>query len=65
LKKWAKPVYFIWGGKDESFTTAWGRQWAGHFPQATFDEIEGAGHSPQENHGKQVVEIFLKRFAEE
>jgi haloalkane dehalogenase len=65
LKKWTKPIHFIWGCKDESFTTAWGRQWAAHFSQATFDEIEGAGHFPQESHGKQVVEILLKRMEEE
>ncbi|MBL7177135.1 MAG: alpha/beta fold hydrolase [Desulfobacteraceae bacterium] len=65
LKKWIKPVHFIWGCKDEVFTTEWGRQWASTFPQATFDEIEGAGHFLQESHGEQVVEILLKRIAEE
>jgi pimeloyl-ACP methyl ester carboxylesterase len=35
------------------------------FSQATFDEIEGAGHFLQESHGEQVVEILLKRIAEE
>jgi len=65
LKKWTKAVHFIWGCKDEVFTTEWGRQWASTFPKATFDEIEGAGHFLQESHGEQIVEILLKRIAEE
>jgi len=65
LNKWTKPVHFIWGPRDDVFTTEWGRQWASTFPQATFDEIEGAGHFLQESHGEKVVEILLKRLAEE
>ena len=65
LKKWTKPVHFIWGSKDEIFTNEWGRKWASTFPQATFDEIEGAGHFLQESHGEQVVELFLRRIAAE
>lgn len=65
LKKWPKPVHFIWGVTDAVFTLDWGRQWASHFPQATFDEIQGAGHFLQESHGKQVAEIALKRITEE
>ena len=64
LKKWTNAVHFIWGRRDDVFTVDWGRQWASHFPQATFDEIEGAGHFLQESHGEQVVEILLRRIAE-
>ena len=65
LKKCTKPVHFIWGSKDEIFTKEWGQKWASTFPQATFDEIEEAGHFPQESHGEKVIEILLKRIAKE
>ena len=65
LKKWGKPIHFIWGCQDDVFTFDWGQQWASHFPQATFDKIEGAGHFLQDSHGDQIVEILLKRIAKE
>ena len=65
LKKWQKHIHFIWGSKDNVFTTEWGKKWAAMYPQATFDEIEGAGHFLQESHGEQVVEILLRRIGEE
>jgi haloalkane dehalogenase len=65
LKKWTKPLNFIWGARDDVFTLAWGKKWAALFPQATFDVIEEAGHFPQESHGEQIVELLLRRIAAE
>ena len=64
LLAWKKPVHFIWGTADLVFTEAWGREWAGHFPQSTFDGIN-AGHFLQETHGAEVAELLLGRIAEE
>ena len=65
LGGWRKPIHFIWGGKDEVFTEAWGRTWASGFPQATFDLLPQARHFLQETHGAEIAEIFLRRVAEE
>ena len=62
LKKWAKPIHFIWGGLDKVFTPDWGRAWAALYPQATFDLLEDAGHFPQETHGDVVAELVLQRI---
>ena len=64
LRSWTKPVHFIWGVRDEVFTEAWGRKWAGLYPQGTFDPLD-AGHMVQESHGPEIVEILLRRIAEE
>jgi len=65
LSKWTKPVHFIWGGADDIFTEAWGRQWAATFDQATFHVIPEAGHFLQNTHGAEIVELLLKRIAHE
>ena len=65
LLGWTGPVHFIWGGGDDVFTEAWGRQWAGLYPQATFDLLPDAGHFPQETHGAEIARLFLARVAEE
>ena len=64
LRAWKKPVHFIWGVRDGIFNEAWGRSWAGLYPQATFDPVD-AGHFLQESHGPELVEILLGRIAEE
>ncbi|MEE2703208.1 MAG: alpha/beta fold hydrolase [Myxococcota bacterium] len=64
LRDWSKPVHFIWGVRDDVFVEAWGRKWAGFYPQASFDALE-AGHFLQESHGPEIVEILLRRIAEE
>jgi haloalkane dehalogenase len=63
LRGWEKPVGFIWGGTDAVFTEAWGRQWAGLYPQASFDLLPDAGHFLQETHGASIAELFLERAA--
>ncbi len=64
LKSWKKPIHFVWGDKDDIFTEDWGRSWAGLYPQATFDALD-AGHFLQESHGPEIIEILLRRIAEE
>ncbi len=64
LRSWAKPVHFIWGERDQVFTEAWGRAWAAMYPRATYDGLD-AGHFLQESHGPEIVEILLRRIAEE
>ena len=63
LLNWKKPVHFIWGGTDNIFTEAWGRQWAGRFPQATFDLLPDAGHFLQDTHGDAIADLFFERIA--
>ncbi len=65
LLGWTGPVHFIWGGGDDVFTEAWGRQWAANYPQATFDLLPDAGHFPQETHGAEIARLFLERVAAE
>ena len=65
LSKWAKPVHFIWGGADDIFTEAWGRQWAAIFDQATFYVIPEAGHFLQNTHGTEITERLLKNIEHE
>jgi len=60
LRGWIKPVHFIWGGKDEIFTQAWGRAWAALYPQASFDLLENAGHFLQETHGVEIARLMLR-----
>jgi haloalkane dehalogenase len=64
LRDWQKPAHFLWGRRDDVFTEAWGRQWAEQFPRSTFDALE-AGHFLQETHGPELVEVLLRRIAEE
>ncbi len=64
LRSWKKPVHFVWGLRDEVFTEEWGRRWAGLYSRATFDGLD-AGHFLQETHGPEIVEILLRRIAEE
>lgn len=64
LRDWTRPMHFIWGERDDIFTEAWGRAWAGLFAQATYDGID-AGHFLQESDGPEIVRILLRRIAEE
>ncbi|WP_337187655.1 alpha/beta fold hydrolase [Phenylobacterium sp.] len=61
LLRWRKPIHFVWGGADKTFTEAWGRAWAAHYPQATFDLLPDAGHFLQDTHGRRIAEIVLER----
>ena len=60
---WRKPIHFVWGGRDDVFTEAWGRAWAGRYPQATFDLLPEAGHFLQDTHGSAIAELMLRRMA--
>ena len=60
LLSWDRPIHFIWANRDDVFTESWGRAWAGRYPQATFDVVDGAGHFLQDTHGQLVAELFLK-----
>lgn len=59
LLGWTKPIHFIWGGMDGVFTPSWGRAWASHYPQATFDLLDDAGHFLQDTHGAEIARLFL------
>lgn len=61
LTHWPKPAHVIFGVDDPIFTPAWGRQWAGLIPGATFDSIERAGHFCQEDAGPEIVACLLDR----
>jgi haloalkane dehalogenase len=61
LLRWQKPVHFIWGCRDDVFTEAWGREWAGRMG-ATFDPIADAGHFLQNTHGADVAACILRRL---
>lgn len=61
LKAWTKPVHFIWGEADLSFTADWGRAWAAAIPGASYDGIPHAGHFPQEHAPSEVVACFARR----
>lgn len=63
LLGWTKPVHFIWGGADNVFTEAWGRAWAAHYAQATFDLLPDAGHFLQDTHGGTIADVFFTRIA--
>ena len=63
LLGWTKPIHFIWGGQDDVFTEAWGRAWAGHYPQATFDLLPDAGHFLQDTHGEAIADLFFARIS--
>ena len=62
LLAWEKPIHFIWGGTDAIFTETWGRTWAAHYRQASFDLLPDAGHFLQETHGEAIAQIFLERI---
>jgi haloalkane dehalogenase len=62
LLGWQKPIHFIWGGADDVFTEAWGRDWASHYPQARFDLVPEAGHFLQETHGELIADLFLSQI---
>ncbi|MDZ4375036.1 MAG: alpha/beta fold hydrolase [Phenylobacterium sp.] len=63
LLAWRKPIHFVWGGADRTFTEAWGRAWAARYPHATFDLLPDAGHFLQDTHGGAIADIVLKRVA--
>ena len=66
LLAWDKPLHFIWGGADDVFTEAWGREWASRFDNVpggtTFDLLPDAGHFLQNTHGDQVASLLLERI---
>lgn len=64
LRRWDKPVYFIWGCKDDIFNEQWGRTWASQM-NASFDPVEDAGHFLQNTHGNEVANLILKRISKE
>jgi haloalkane dehalogenase len=61
LKSWTRPVLFIWGGRDDVFTEAWGRSWSALFPEASFDLIPDARHFLQETHADDILRMFFAR----
>ena len=54
----------MFGDGDAIFTVEWGRAFAAHIPDATFDVIEGAGHMVQET-GQRLASKILERIAAE
>lgn len=58
LLGWDKGCQFVWGCRDDVFTEAWGRRWAGQM-KARFDALD-AGHFPQLTHGERLVELILQ-----
>lgn len=64
LLGWEKPAHFIWGCTDEVFPESWGRTWAESMG-GTFDPIADAGHFLQNTHGPEIVDILLRRIADE
>ena len=54
-----KTAHFIWGCRDDVFTEAWGRTWAGRMG-ARFDGIPDAGHFLQSSHGARVAELIIE-----
>ena len=59
LLEWDKGCHFIWGCRDDVFTEAWGREWAGRM-NAPFYPIEDAGHFPQNTHGEKLAGLILE-----
>ena len=58
LLNWNKGCQFVWGCRDNVFTEAWGRKWAGQMGGARFDGLD-AGHFPQNTHGKELASLVL------
>jgi haloalkane dehalogenase len=63
LARWDRPAHVIFGDSDAVFTPEWGRAFAAHIPDASFDLIEGAGHMVQEA-GPRLAEVILRRIGE-
>lgn len=59
LKRWLRhvriPTLVLWGEQDGVCGTAYGRAYAGHFPQSTFVTIPQAGHYPHLEQPERVV----------
>ena len=60
LKKWKKPIHFIFGENDPIFPPSWGREWSSFVPGSSFDVIRNAGHFCQEDAGEEIVTRFLE-----
>jgi haloalkane dehalogenase len=58
LKSWSKPAHFIFGDRDQVFTTGWEREWAATIAGATVDTVPGP-HFPQEESGPRIAELML------
>jgi haloalkane dehalogenase len=58
------PVCFVWGGADDVFSPAWGRQWHERIPHSTWDVLDDAGHFLQDTHGVRVAELVLERIGD-
>ncbi len=52
------PVHFIWGTKDNVFTTEWGKKWHSLIPHSTWHETDG-GHFLQDTHGSDIARHVL------
>jgi len=58
LTSWSKPAHFIFGDRDQVFTTEWEREWAATIAGATVDTVPGP-HFPQEESGPRIAELML------
>jgi haloalkane dehalogenase len=58
LKRWPRRAHLIFGDRDEIFTPAWAREWAGQIPGATVETVPGPHHVPEES-GPEIARRML------
>jgi pimeloyl-ACP methyl ester carboxylesterase len=63
LKHWlgriAAPTLVLWGERDGIVTPDYGRAYAELIPSAQLQEIEGAGHHPEQERPDRFVERVI------
>jgi pimeloyl-ACP methyl ester carboxylesterase len=53
------PTLFLWGSQDRMLSEAYGRAYCGMIPDARFEQIDGAGHFPDQEQPKAFAERVL------
>ncbi len=63
LKRFPRPVHFVFGDADEVFPFSWAERWHALVAGSTLDRIAGAGHFVQADAPRELVDTILRRIA--
>jgi len=61
LRRYPRPIHFVFGDADEIFPWSWAERWHAQVPGSTLDRIAGAGHFVQEDASDALSEAILLR----
>ena len=61
LKRYPRPIHFVFGDADEVFPFSWAERWHDAVRGSTLDRVSGAGHFVQADAPGELVDAILRR----